>query len=464
MNDGGKKVLRNVATNMKVPTSRRSVIKLVTGLALGTEGALGIGTPANARQQAPSNTRGGGRPMNLMFDDPMYERQASWILAQALYGGADFGECLTTAKRIREGDAASWYRAWTETADRVFKIAEECAANGHVVSAREAYLRASTYYRASYIFLFGAPVDPLLVAAFDREVDTFLKAAALFDPAIEPVEIPFEGTTLPGYFYRVDNSGRPRPTVIATNGYDSTIQQMHFGHAVAAVRRGYNCLLFDGPGQGRVLIKQGLPIRPDWETVVTPVVDYALSRPEVDPKRLALVGWSFGGYLAPRAASSEQRLAALIADPGQWDMLEAVKEFLTALPEAKLNHPETLTDADLQPYTDQIMEDLSLRWTFVQRGFWVHGVSSLREYVQAFAQFKLSKVVGEISCPTLITQAESDPVAAYADKLYAALRCPKTLIRFTDEEGAGDHCESMARSLYHQRAFDWLDDALGLRS
>lgn len=402
--------------------------------------------------------------MKLMFNDPMYERQASWILAQALYGGADFGECLTTAARIKEGDATSWYQAWAETADRVRKIAEGCAADGRTVSAREAYLRASNYYRASYIFLFGAPVDPRLVTAFDQEVAMFLEAAKRFEPIIEPVEIPFEGTTLPGYFYRVDNSGQSRPTIIATNGYDSTIQQMHFGHAVAAVKRGYNCLLFDGPGQGRVLIKQGLPIRPDWETVVTPVVDYALSLPEVDPKRLALVGWSLGGYLAPRAASSEHRLAALVADPGQWDMLDAIKGFMNALPESKLNNPETLTDADLQPYTDQIMSDLSLRWSFVQRGFWVHGVSSLKEYVQAFAEFKLSTVAGDIRCPTLITQAESDPIAAYADKLYTALRCPKTLIRFTDEEGAGDHCESMARSLYHQRSFDWLDDVLGVRS
>jgi hypothetical protein len=158
----------------------------------------------------------------------MYERQASWILAQALYGGADFGECLTTAARIREGE-----RKLVPSLDRDGRpgaqIRGRKCANGHAVSAREAYLRASNYYRASYIFLFRRPVDPRLVTAFDQEVETFLKAAELFEPAIEPVEIPFEGTTLPGYFYRVDDSGRPRPTIIATNGYDSTIQQMHFG-------------------------------------------------------------------------------------------------------------------------------------------------------------------------------------------------------------------------------------------
>jgi hypothetical protein len=203
----------------------------------------------------------------------------SRALAHAIYGGADFGECRTTSGRVAIGDADSWYREWNETADRVYKIAESSEAKGHKVSAREAYLRASNYYRTSYPFFYGAPVDSRLVEAFDKETAAFRRAAALFDPPVEPVEIPYEGTTLPGYFYRVDDSSERRPTLIATNGYDSTIQEMHFAHAVAAVRRGYNCLTFDGPGQGRALIKENLHMRPDWENVVAPVVDYALSRP-----------------------------------------------------------------------------------------------------------------------------------------------------------------------------------------
>jgi alpha/beta hydrolase family protein len=95
-------------------------------------------------------------------------------------------------------------------------------------------------------------------------------------------------------------------------------------HVAAAVERGYNILLFDGPGQGRCLIHDGLLIRPDWENVVRPVIDYALARPEVDPDRIVLAGWSFGGFLAPRAACFEDRMAALWADPGQWDQGDAV--------------------------------------------------------------------------------------------------------------------------------------------
>ena len=400
--------------------------------------------------------------LNLFFKDLMYDRQATATLAYTYYGGADLGECLTTTRRIQEGDADGWYQEWTATADRVFDLAEKSAAAGHRVSAREAYLRACNYYRASYPFLFGAPVDPRLIEGFDREVGAFLKAAASFEPPIEPVEIPYEGTTLPGYFYSVDDSGRARPTVIATNGYDATVQGMHFGHAAAAVRRGYNCLIFDGPGQGRVLYKQGIHMRADWEKVVTPVVDYALSRPEVDPQRVALIGWSFGGYLAPRAASGEHRLAACIADPGQWDMLEAMKGFFSSLPKEALEDLPDIDPSLLKPIEERIMSDASLRWSVVQRAFWVHGIDSLANYLRIAKAYQLSTVVDKIRCPTLVTQAENDPVSRFAGRLYDALTCPKEFFRFTEAEGAGDHCEAMARSLFHQKSFDWLDEILGV--
>jgi pimeloyl-ACP methyl ester carboxylesterase len=261
----------------------------------------------------------------------------------------------------------------------------------------------------------------------------------------------------------VDGSNGRHPTLIATNGYDSTIQEMHFAHAVAAVRRGYNCLTFDGPGQGRALIGQNLHMRSDWENVVAPVVDYALSRPEVDPGRVALVGWSFGGYLAPRAASGEHRLAACIADPGQWDMLEAMKGMVTqfGVPREVVDRlPDVDADA-LRPVFEAIEKSPQLSWTFEQRGLWVHGVSSMMDFLGLTQQYTLSDRAHKIRCPTLVTWAENDPIAGLAETLYDSLACPKTLLRFTDAEGAGDHCEMNARTLFHQRAFDWLDGVLG---
>lgn len=400
--------------------------------------------------------------MSILSSNPMWETFGLRALPYACYGGADLGECVTTVDRVGDGGSADdWYREWTATADRVAGIAKQSEQRGHTVSAREAYFRAATYYHVAYFPLYGTPVDPRLVQAFESEVAAFQRAAALSRPPIEAVEIPFEKSTLPGYFLRPAADGARRPTIIQVDGYDSNIQEMYFAHGPAATRRGYNCLLFDGPGQGRNLIRDGLAMRPDWENVVRAAVDYALTRPEVDPARVVLSGWSFGGFLAPRAAAFEKRIAALIADPGQWDQAAGLRMFPIP-PEAldDLDHADPAIFAKLEQMLRSPQADPMMRWRVIQRLFWVHGKSNLYDLVKEITRFEVSSVAENISCPTLLTAAEGDPIARGARVLYEALRCPKTLIEFTNAEGSGGHCESLARSLYHQRVFDWLDETL----
>ncbi|MCK9910570.1 alpha/beta fold hydrolase, partial [Microbacteriaceae bacterium K1510] len=107
-------------------------------------------------------------------------------------------------------------------------------------------------------------------------------------------------------------------TLLINGGFDSTGEELYLQVVASALQRGYNCLTFEGPGQGAVIREQHIPFRHDWEKVVTPMVDYLESRPEVDPKRIALMGISLGGYLAPRAAAFEHRLAACIANDGMF--------------------------------------------------------------------------------------------------------------------------------------------------
>jgi alpha-beta hydrolase superfamily lysophospholipase len=406
--------------------------------------------------------------MHRFFQDPLFEDFTTTLaLGLASHGGGELGEVEATCARIADGDDASWYAAWRATADRLVAAGDESARGGHPASAREAYLRAALYYSVAYHPLFGAPVDRRLLDAFGRQRAAFDRAAALLEPAGERLEISLDGAHLPGYLFRCDTSGRRRPLLIATNGYDGTLYEMYLAQAVPALRRGYDCLVFDGPGQGAVLYEQNVPMRPDWEAVVRAVVDAAVARDDLDHDRMVLTGWSLGGHLALRAASGEHRLAACIADPGLFGMFAVMAGRLRAagVPQAILDH---LTSADsppdpsvLAPMADAIARDRAQRWAIIQRGFWVHGVASLAEYLRAAASFTLDGRAEAIRCPTLLTAAENDPLAASASLVLDALRCPKALIQFRASEGAGDHCEMRNRSLLDQRVFDWLDQTLG---
>jgi dipeptidyl aminopeptidase/acylaminoacyl peptidase len=252
-------------------------------------------------------------------------------MGETYYKGADIGECLSTAYRIKEGDFESWYTEWLKTAKRVHKYAESCLATGHKISAREAYLRASNYYRVAEFLLIN-PEDLRIQTTWGSSKECFSSAGRLFSPPFEAIEIPYEGTTLPGYLYHVkDNSNTtPRPTLIVHGGFDSTLEELYTSAAAPALERGYNCLTFEGPGQGGVICKQKIPFRYDWEKVVTPVVDYAISRKEiVDPSRIALMGISMGGYLQQELLllNIELLLAFCIMEY-MMDMMHLLQDFL----------------------------------------------------------------------------------------------------------------------------------------
>src|SRR6185436_16836505 len=88
-----------------------------------------------------------------------------------------------------------------------------------------------------------------------------------------------------------------------------------------------------------------------------------------------------------------------------------------------------------------IRSNRQLNWKVVQRGFWVHRVNDLRAYLASAELFTMQGRANLIRCPTLITMAENDALAAHADAFCNALECPKTLMRFSAAEGAGGHCE-----------------------
>lgn len=399
-------------------------------------------------------------PDNIQF---WYETKRAF--GASSYGASEFGEVLATVSRIVSGDTDSWYREWNQTAERLEKEAEVQQKRGHRVSARDSFLRSATYYRASEFFLHGNPNDPRIYAAYERSVRCYKACCALQDIPILPVEIPYEGTTLPGYFHRVDESGTLRPLLIIHSGFDGSAEEVHSEGARAAVERGYNVLVFDGPGQYGPIHRERLTFRPDWENVVTPVVDFALTLPGVDPKKIALMGISMGGVLAPRAAAFEKRISALIANDGLYDFGAAI---LASLPlELRAAVEATLTGAS-SPEMDRMIEERNrtsstAAWSSAQSA-WVFGTSTAHATLSAILQYHLRDGIAEsITCPTLVLDAEDDMFfKGQPEELYAHLTCPKTMMVFTNAEGAGSHCQVGAHRLAFARVYDWLDETFGL--
>ena len=427
--------------------------------------------------------------MKIVFNDPAFSFQLLRVIGSSYYGGADIGECLSTAYRIKEGDFESWYNEWNTTAKRVEKYADDCLSLHHTLSAQQAYLRASNYYRTAEFFLHENPDDNRIIKTWENSVNAFTNAARLFPFYFESVEIPYEETILPGYFY---STGTPstqsskdierndtvnhdsdiscnisKPTLIVHTGFDGTQEELYSQCIVAALQRGYNCLTFEGPGQGRVIRKQQIPFRYDWEKVVTPVVDFVLNNENylkhpiaVDPKRIALMGISLGGYLAARASAYEKRIAACILDDGVFSVYDS---FVWGYRNSPLERIFGGTNTDLINTAIQVVMgfNISARWAYAH-GMWVFDADTPFDLLQKSKKFTLENVIDKIECPTLVMDAQYDnSFPGQPKKVYDKLACKeKRYELFTEQEGAEDHCHVGALSLANQRIFDWLDNII----
>jgi len=395
----------------------------------------------------------------LALKDELLDAQTLRAAGTAPYGGADIGECLAAAAAVRGTDLTSWHDAWASAARAVLALAESEASAGRTVSARLAFWRSSTYFRTAGVMLMGVPLDPRLVASVEQQTSAFRRGAALLAAPPEILEIPYEGTTLPGYFFRASAGAAPRPTVILTGGYDSTAEELFFANGAAALARGYHVLAFDGPGQGSALVQRGLVLRPDWGAVITPVLDYTLALPGVDPGRVALIGLSLGAHLAPRAASAEHRLAACIADCGSYDLFDAALQRIPRPLAAGFAQGRAFPTAALRRVLRPLASKPTAGWA-LRRGQLVHGVTDPVDYLLTLRDYSLKDHASKITCPVLVCDAEGDDISASAPDLVRALTCSKEYLHFTAAEGAGDHCEAGARTLYHARSFGWLDRIL----
>lgn len=396
--------------------------------------------------------------MKRFFKDEAFDFLFRFALGSTAHDCADPGEVLACYARIKDGKPDSWFEEWVATASRVEEIASGAEAAGHNVSARCAYLRAATYYDTATHMSDQTKDASAFVPTWERHRNCWDRAVNLWPAPVERVEIPYEGTTLPGYFFRPDASEQARPLLIFNSGSDEAMTSAWVLGAAAAIERGYNVLTFDGPGQQAALHRQGLYFRPDWEQVITPVVDLLIERDDVDAERIALLGMSQGGYWVARALAFEKRIAAGVVDPGVVDVSATWREHM---PERILKYVESgdrdKFDRDMG-VAFKMMKGLKSRIEFRMRPF---GLDSLFDVLVAVGEYRLGDLATEITCPMLVTNPENENYwPGQSQQLYDSLRCDKEIVEFTTIEGADYHCEPLSTYRREQRIFDWLDSKL----
>jgi hypothetical protein len=397
--------------------------------------------------------------MRPFFKNDDFNFLAEIALGSVYWQAADVGEVLTTVDRIHDGKARSWVDEWTATADRLTQLAAASAAARRAPSAAGQYLRGSLYYSLA-TYSADAVGEPGLFgtlwekhrAAWDRFVDL----ADFGGAAAERIEIPYEGTTLPGYFFRSGPAGTPRRTLIFNNGSDGSVVGALTGGIADALERGWNAMTFDGPGQNAALVRQGLAFRPDWEKVVTPVVDFLSARADVDEEKLALLGVSQGGYWVPRALAFEHRIAAAVADPGVVDVSATI---LRHLPHTMIKLLEERNQEKFDRDVDWTLKISPSTRSILALRMRPYGVSTPYEFFSASRDYALTdELIAKITTPVLVTDPENEQFwPGQSAELFGKLTGTKAIIAFTQEEGADSHCEPTALGLRGERIFDWLD-------
>jgi dipeptidyl aminopeptidase/acylaminoacyl peptidase len=210
-----------------------------------------------------------------------------------------------------------WCAAWVQMGSEHEQLGRTALAEGRTRSAGEHLAQAAVYHHfAKFVFV----VDPdQMRAAHQRAVACLDDALPHLDPPGRRVEIPFEGTRLPGVL-RLPSGGGPSPVVLLLPGLDSTKEELRSTEQTFLVR-GLATLSIDGPGQGEA--EYDLPIRGDWSPVAEAVWEFLDGLDDVDRDRMGVWGVSLGGYYSVRvAAALGDRVRACVSLAGPFNFGE----------------------------------------------------------------------------------------------------------------------------------------------
>ena len=464
------------------------------GAAFGALAALG---PAAALAQGGSTRSAamGNVGALSLFNSATLNGEALFSYGATAYGTAEIGEIATIALRIntRSGNPETpttrtfdiYVEEFSRFAAMLERAARDALAKGQRVSARSKFLRASSYYAQALFFVLGTsrPArEPNIFRACERN---WLAAVPLFDPPGEVLEITTSaGVKMPAYFFRPDASGEPRPTVIVCNGSDGQNVDLVSQGQAAGLARGYNVLLFEGPGQMSPLFLDEIPFPPDWSGVVAPIVETLVARPDVDSDGIAAIGISLNGMVLSSAAARVGGLAAIVLQPGAVSLgnLWGDQRSITAVREAQ-GAPAAVRAQirrEVNAGVKQAWPTLNAEERFLisKRGELYTRQQLLdaragrppSDYVgllEAVLAFNYGQDLRRIAVPTLVTHNQDDQFmknqSPWAFRLLTSLAPADKQLEFLGASIGGQlHDQPVGPQVGQEIVFDWLGERLGV--
>ena len=381
----------------------------------------------------------------IRFHNKDMDFMFNWFLGMGSIVGLSHGELFNLVDGMKDGDAGQWRERFGRHGD----FLAERAGGGNGPSAAQDRLAAAFCCRA--VLQFSDPTLESFLPLVERMETEFLEGALGLGVPMRAVEVPFEGKTLPGYFLEHDST--PRPLVLMIGGGDSYREDLFYFGGYPAWRRGYNMLMVDLPGQGKVPLR-GLTIRVDMAAPISAALDFAAAQAKCPPEKVAIYGISGGGYFTAQAVAADRRIGAWIASTPITDIAEVFRKEMGATAKA----PGWLLRVGLAA-AGAVNESAELN---LKKYAWQFGTA---DYKSAFDQILLQARpvhTASISCPSLflVGACEADELKRQATALFDELKgrdVDVTMRTFLAEEGGDAHCQVNNLRLVHNVAFDWLD-------
>ncbi|KAL8670321.1 MAG: hypothetical protein Q9168_005138 [Polycauliona sp. 1 TL-2023] len=402
-------------------------------------------------------------PIILLSEDESFHFEFLLPLGEAIVGGADINPILAAAKNVTAGDFDSWREVFWELANQTKAQAEDPEIAYDAINVRDTWFSTATYFRRADFYQHGDPSNPLINYFWDEQTAAFDKGMAALPVPGQRVQIPADNFTVEAIWFPVSNDSNVKhPTIILGNGYDGAQEDLYHTFVVPAHARGWNAITYEGPGQPKVRRDQGLGFIPDWERVVTPVVDYLLENQShvVDAARMPLLGYSFGGYLAARAAAFEPRISAVLLDGGVWDTYEAFFNQLNEEAQTVLNSTnatafnEMVDTALANPKTPT-----GIRWG-AEQGIWSFTAKDAYDYYQLAKAYRVEAWIDKIKVPTWVADAAADQFfPGQPMKVAEALGDRATYHLFTGISQY--HCQVGSYQELNRVMHSWLNKVLG---